>query len=204
MRGNVLVAGYRVAGAILILVAIGYQMSVSIAKGSFDAVNFFSFFTILSNLITAVALFVAAVTAPSRGVDLLRGAAVVYMVTTFVVVVVLLSGADLQLAVPWVDFVVHKLMPVVVVLDWLLVPPRRHLSLGRCMIWLAFPIAWLAYTMIRGPIAGWYPYPFLNPSRPGGYGSVAVTVVVIAVGMVLLTVLASWAGNRGWARVIRR
>lgn len=203
MRGNALVAPYRVAGAVLILVAIGYQMSVSIAKGGFAPVDFFSFFTILSNLLTALALLVAAFARPSRGVDLLRGATVVYMVTTFLVVVILLSGADLQLAVPWVDVVLHKLMPVVVVLDWLLIPPRRHLGVSQSLTWLAFPIVWLAYTMIRGAIVGWYPYPFLNPAGPGGGGAVAATVAIIAVGMVALTLLVSWLGNRGWSRRVR-
>jgi hypothetical protein len=34
-----------------------------------------------------------------------------------IVVVLLLSGADLQVAVPWVDFVLHKLLPFVVVIE---------------------------------------------------------------------------------------
>lgn len=53
----------------------------------------------------------------SPTLDLLRGASVVYLTVTFIVVVLLLSGADLQVAVPWVDFVLHKLFPVVVVPD---------------------------------------------------------------------------------------
>jgi hypothetical protein len=194
-----LVIGYRVAGGLLILVAVGYQLSV-VAKGpGFNPVGFFSFFTILSNLLTAAVLLYGATRVsakPSLAFELLRGAAVVYMTTTFVVVLILLSGADLQVATPWVDFVVHKLMPVVVVLDWLVVPPRRHLPLSRCLLWLAFPVVWLAYSLVRGAITGWYPYPFLDPGRAGGYGSVTVACVAIAVGMVVLMLVVSWAGNR--------
>lgn len=199
MRGTTLVAGYRVVGGLLILVAVGYQLSVLATGPRFDPVNFFSFFTVLSNLLTAGVLLYGAgrvAAKPSLGFELLRGAAVVYMTTTFVVVVVLLSGADLQVAIPWVDFVVHKLMPIVVVLDWLVVPPRRHLPLARCLVWLAFPVVWLAYSLVRGAIAGWYPYPFLDPRRPGGYGAVLVTCVAIAVGMVVLMLLVAWVGNR--------
>ena len=203
MRGTAVVTAYRMVGALLILVAVGYQMSVNAAKGGFEPVSFFSFFTTLSNLITVAALLAAAAR-PSRAVDLLRGAAVVYMVTTFVVVVILLSSADLQVAVPWVDFVVHKLMPVAIVLDWLLVAPSRHLPLGRTMLWLAFPVMWLAYTLIRGAIVGWYPYPFLNPALTNGYGAVAVTCLVIAAGMVALTLLVGWIGNARWRTRVRR
>jgi hypothetical protein len=46
--------------------------------------------------------------------------------------------------------------------------------------------------MIRGPIVGWYPYPFLNPAQPGGYGAVAVYVVAIAgfIGLMAVVVVA--------------
>jgi hypothetical protein len=48
--------------------------------------------------------------------------------------------------------------------------------------------------MVRGAIAGWYPYPFLDPSD-GGYGTVALYVVAILVfGLVVVAVL-RFAGN---------
>ena len=56
-------------------------------------------------------------------VELLRGAAVVYLIVMFVVVIAFLSGEDVQLDLQWVDFVLHKLFPVVVLLDWLIDPP---------------------------------------------------------------------------------
>ena len=49
--------------------------------------------------------------------------------------------------------------------------------------WIAaFPIAWVVYTMIRGAVVDWYPYPFLDPAvEPGvGLGGVAVYVIAIA------------------------
>lgn len=54
---------------------------------------------------------------------------------------------------------------------------------------MAFPIVWVAYTLVRGPrvtspLTGspwWYPYPFLDPHQPGGYGTVALYVGAIAV-----------------------
>ena len=49
--------------------------------------------------------------------------------------------------------------------------------------------------MIRGPIAGWYPYPFLDPAN-GGYGTVAVTVVIVLIAATVLCLAYAWLGNR--------
>jgi hypothetical protein len=57
-----------------------------------------------------------------------RTGAVLYMAITGFVFALLLSWLqeELQTAIPWVDFVVHKLMPVVLVVDWLVDPPRHR------------------------------------------------------------------------------
>jgi hypothetical protein len=42
--------------------------------------------------------------------------------------------------------------------------------------------------MIRGLIIDWYPYPFLEPSQPGGY----LAVILYSVGISLIFVVFSW------------
>ena len=106
----------------------------------------------------------------------------------------LLSGTDVDTAIPWVNAVVHQVLPVVLIADWLIDPPGTRLSIGQGLIWLIPPIIWIAYTLIRGPIAGWYPYPFLNPAN-GGYGSVALTSLAILCGGALLCVVLVVAAN---------
>jgi hypothetical protein len=68
------------------------------------------------------------------------------------------------------------------------------LTIRQGLVWLIPPLVWIAYTMIRGPIAGWYPYPFLDPAN-GGYASVAVTSLIILAGGAVLCVVAVLAGN---------
>jgi len=34
------------------------------------------------------------------------------------------------------------------------------------LIFLVYPVAYGAYSLIRGPIVDWYPYPFLDPQVP--------------------------------------
>jgi hypothetical protein len=35
------------------------------------------------------------------------------------------------------------------------------------LAWLAYPAAWLGYTLIRGASVDWYPYPFVDVSQLG-------------------------------------
>ena len=178
----------RLVSIVLVVVAIVAQAIALGDAGAFDPTRFFAFFTILSNLIgvAAFAWLLARGDRPrSRGLELLRGAAVVYLTVTFFVVIFLLSGVDVQLQLGWVDVVLHKIFPVVVVLDWVVDPPKARLSFRDSLLWLVFPLVWTGVTLVRGASDGWYPYPFLNPVN-GGYGQVAVTAVAIMIGFLAI------------------
>lgn len=195
----------RLGFAALAVVAILTQLLDLAAKGTLNPVNFFSYFTIQSNLIAIVALAVsgaallAARSDEPRRFDMLRGAAVVYMTVTGIVYALLLEGENVDTALAWVNTVVHRIIPVVVVLDWLVDPPPVRIEPRRALLWVLYPIAWIAYTMLRGAIVGWYPYPFLDPA-PGGYGPVAVTVAVIFAAGIGLCLLVAAVGNALGAR----
>jgi hypothetical protein len=198
------IRAYRAAGALAILVAIGYQLVYGLESLHWDAANYFSFFTILSNLFAACVLLSGALRgggARSRGVELLRGGAVVYMLTTGIVYAILLSGQDA--AIPWVNAIVHQVMPVVVAVDWVIDPPRTRLAVHTTLVWLGFPLAYVAYTLIRGALVNWYPYFFLNPNHSAGYLGVAVGSLAIGVGIIALIALTTWVGNsRGRAATV--
>ncbi|MBG6139044.1 Pr6Pr family membrane protein [Longispora fulva] len=179
----------------LILFAVGWQLGYLLRNiPDYRIGNFFSFFTILSNLLTVVTFLLCA-RYGSRRFDQLRGAVTLYMTTTGIVYAILLSGIKVDTTVPWCNFVVHRLMPVVVLLDWVLDPPHRRLEFRRVLLWLVFPIAYLGYSLVRGPIVHWYPYPFLDPRRDGGYGRVAMTSAVIAIVVFGLAMAIRWAGH---------
>jgi hypothetical protein len=192
----------RAVFALLALAAIVVQLQDLAAKGVLNPVNFFSYFTIQSNLIGIAAFLAVAArwrTGRTAALDLVRGGAVLYLTVTFVVFTLLLSGTDVDTAIPWVNSVLHGVFPIVVILDWVLAPPRAPIPFRRSLVWLSYPLVWVAYTLVRGPIAGWYPYPFLDPAN-GGYGSVAAYVVAILVfGIALCAVISGigrWLGGR--------
>lgn len=195
------VAAFRVFFAGLTVVAIVVQLASLASKGTLNPVNYFSYFTIDSNLIATGVLVAAALhrdRASTPRLDLVRGGAVVYMSITGIVFTLLLSNTDVDTAIPWVNSVVHELMPLVMLADWLTTPPAARLRLRHGLLWLSFPLVWIVYTIIRGAIVNLYPYPFLNPAN-GGYASVAVYCVAILIAMLvvsaLVVVLANAAGS---------
>lgn len=170
----------------------------------FRVANYFSFFTIQSNLLAAAMLLYGAAriwrpeTLPRR--DALRGAVLIYLSLTGIVYGVLLSGDDeaLQTALPWANNVLHRIIPLVMVADWLLDRPRTVLTWRQARWWLVYPLAYVVYSLIRGPIVDWYPYPFLDPNESGGYLGVAAYCVGITIGVLLASWVILWSSRR-WA-----
>jgi hypothetical protein len=176
----------RIGFGLLVLAAIVFMIWTLVDEGAFNALNFFTFFTILSNLLAMAVLLEGGrrqLTGQPPLPDLWRGAAVVYMTVTYLVFAVLLRDLqeELQTHVGWVDSVLHRVTPIVLMVDWLIEPPHQPIPFRRAVMpWLAFPLAWTAFTLVRGAIDGRYPYPFLDPAN-GGYGVVALYCVGILV-----------------------
>ncbi|WP_394685420.1 Pr6Pr family membrane protein [uncultured Microbacterium sp.] len=202
----------RVVIAALIVVAVGAQFASSVAEAvargrdvATVVANFFSFFTILSNVSSAVVIAWLGLRFFARGrrldVDppaLATALAFVstYMIVTGVVYNLLLRGIPLQPeTVGWSNEVMHVWGPLFLLLDVVLGPARRRLPWSAAFGAAIFPIVWIVYTLVRAPLITnpttgvpfWYPYPFLDPST-GGWGSVVFYIVIIAVAIVALAV----------------
>lgn len=196
------ISAYRVAFGLL---TVGTIIFLIIHNSSvipdYEISNFLSFFTVQSNLLAAVVLLCGAFGLtdrwPDRVADLVRGAAVVYMATTGVVYGLLLVGyvEHLQTNVVWADTVVHRVIPIVLVVDWLIEPPRTRLTVRAALVWLWFPLAYVVYSLIRARIVDWYPYPFFDPDLVGGYAGVAVACAGIAAFILLMSWLTVMIGN---------
>ncbi len=184
---------YRLFFGLLALSSIVLEVVTLVDRESFNGGNLFSYFTILSNLFAGLVLL-ATIPAIRRGsesykLEMFRGAATLYMLTTGLVFTFLLSGIkDASFtAVPWDNFVLHYLMPVVVCLDWLFDSGRFKISFTAALSWLSFPLVYVCYSLFRGQVTGWYPYPFLDPTE-NGYGK----VLGVSFGLAVLLLLLIW------------
>jgi len=215
--------------AALIIAAIAAQLAKSVGTSielgrdvATTIANFFSFFTILSNAVAAVVLLWAAVWFWTRGRDadteppglaVALAAVSTYMIITGIVYNTLLRGIELPQGsepVWWSNEVLHLIGPLFLLADVFVGPLRRALSWRSLWTIVAFPIVWVVYTMLRGPIVTnpvsgdpfWYPYPFLNPNNPGGWPSVIVYVIGIAVAILAVASFVVWWGRRTADRTV--
>lgn len=178
--------GSRFVLGILGLIAIIVQMARGLRYNDMILSNFFSYFTIQSNILIVTVLIIGAMVSTKRfystQFQLVRGAITTYIMTTGIVYFLFLRGmeAELQTTIPWVNFVLHILLPLYALFDWLVAPSRNQISFRRVWLWILYPLAYLVYTLVRGPLVDWYPYPFLDP-RLSGYGQVLISSLVITV-----------------------
>lgn len=172
------------AGLVSQLVATG-----RLETGYFDTrvgrlVNVFCFFTVQSNIIVMVTCAVLAVRMSRKPTWfwVLRLDGVLCITVTFVVFHVALAGLqDLRGLAKLADFLLHTASPVLCVLGWLLFGPRRRTSWEVVRLSAVFPLAWLVFALVRGPlVGGYYPYPFLDVGVHG-YPRVLTNAVLVAV-----------------------
>ena len=218
---RILFAVIRIAVAALIVAAIVGQLTLSLGywadRGGVDVathvVHFFSFFTIDSNILSAVALLIGAFLLLFRKAEnparynLFLAAVATYMITTGVVYNLLLRGIELPQGstLAWSNEVLHVIAPLWLLIDWLFAPGRAPIATSQLWKILVFPLVWCIYTLIRGPLvadtvygyAFWYPYPFLNPNTSDqGYVTVAFYVILITLVISAAAAGVLWVSRR--------
>ena len=152
--------------------------------------NFFSYFTILSNILAATMLTVAALRPEEPRPWLTRPRAAtaiaLYMTVTGLVYVFILQSLWNPQGWAFVaDSGLHHVMPVLVVLCWLAFVPKGTLAPRAVPAWLIFPLLYGVYSLARGPFADWYPYPFIDAGKLG-YSQTALNIVLLLVGFIVL------------------
>lgn len=159
--------------------------------------RFFSYFTIQSNF---AVLLAAVVVLRSRDLETpwmraLRLASMVAITITSILYIVLLAGDST--ATGWsqvANVMLHYIGPALAVGAWVLFGPWPALSMGDVPRALAWPTAWVAWTILHGAITDWYPYPFIDiPER--GVGEVAVRLLVDAAFAVALCGVYVWVAR---------
>jgi hypothetical protein len=197
---HVTVAVARLFFGLLTFAALIRAFIYSFIQNGNNPVNFFSYFTILTNLFVAIVLTVSAINlfrrkTPTETGDIIRGSATASIAIVGIVFGLLLSHMDSGM-IPWTNFVAHYLMPVVMVVDWLIRPPTAKLVARHIWFWIIYPIAYLTYSLIRGAFTNWYPYWFIDPGKsPGGWTGVTLFAAAITIGFLLISFLLLWLAN---------
>jgi hypothetical protein len=155
-------------------------------------IDFFSFFTIETNLLVAVGLTIFCarpqaeqfLTRPS-----VKSALVVYIIIVGVVYAMLLRNLWHPHGVRLLaDLVLHDAIPFLYPLYWLVFLPKGSLRWSEPAWWLVFPVLYFLYSMLRGAAFGTYLYPFFDVAQLG-FGRVAMNGIGLLAGFFGLGVI---------------
>ncbi|WP_240635610.1 Pr6Pr family membrane protein [Hymenobacter rigui] len=196
---------WAVVGATFGLTGLGLQFYLTFTHRQLPPletlIRFFSYFTILTNaLITAY--FLVRGLAPGGQLERwVLQPEVGTALTVYILVVGVVYQTVLRGLVPvagWgrvADDILHGLVPLYMLGYWLGFVSGGPVRLRTVPYWLLYPALYLAYTLLRGPGARFYPYPFVDAGALGYprvlLNSVLVLLVLLAFSL-LLGSMANW------------
>lgn len=180
-------------------IALQYWLTLTGDTGKSAAeltLNFFSYFTVLMNVIVALALTGPALLpnsalerwTASEGV---RAAVAMYIAVVGLTYHFLLSHVwDPQGWLFVSNGLLHYVMPIAFVLDWLVFTPKGRLRWLDAVKWLSFPLAYIVWTLIHGYASDWWPYWFVDVPTLGlakaGFWFAAMLALFLVVGLVIV------------------
>jgi hypothetical protein len=129
--------------------------------------RYFTFFTILTNILVAVVFTVVAFQWKHKGSFFTKSktqtaTAVYIFVVGFVYNVILRFLWQPQGVQRVVDELLHLIIPIIYIVYWYFNVRTSGISYKSIWNWLMYPMVYLVVVMIRGYFSEYYPYPFIN------------------------------------------
>lgn len=191
--------GWRILFALVGWVGLLAQYALSLDAGTRSVfgstVVFFSYFTVLTNVLVALALTAPALFPDSRigrwtASEGVRAAVAMYIAVVGLIYHTLLAATwNPQGLLVYVNQVLHTVMPIAFVLDWLLFVPKGRLRWIDPVKWLAYPLLYGLWTVIHGQLVGWYPYWFIDIGALGweraGVNFAALLAFFLGLGLIV-------------------
>lgn len=154
--------------------------------------NNISYFTIQSNLIVALVCYSSLtknwLSHRSWFPVLAFGASVNIAVTGIIYLLILQFTWNPQGLDLFANVLLHYVTPVLYIWYWFW--ERFVTSVRAVSIWITYPIVYLVYSLFRGSLDSFYPYPFLDVNQHGLQqviaNSVNIAIVFISIGAGLL------------------
>ena len=154
-------------------------------------VNFFSFFTVLTNTLVVVVLSYAVVHRDSAAKRFFLAPQVSSAIAASIIVVSL--AYNLLLRHLWspqgfqfiADELLHDVMPLLFLIYWWRCVPKGQLRFRHVGVWVIYPLVYFGYVLLRGDLLGQYQYPFIDVLTLG-YPQVFVNAGGLLVGFVLV------------------
>lgn len=135
-------------------------------------IRFFTFFTILTNILVAIVFTIIFIKPVTRWTFFLKpntqtAIAVYIFVVGFVYNAILRFIWQPQGLQRIIDEMLHLIIPLIYVIYWCFKINKEGIIWKNILGWLIYPIVYLIVIVIRGNYSNYYPYPFINISELG-------------------------------------
>lgn len=148
------------------------------------------FFTIWTNLLVAAAFTATALGRAGRiGPRAMAGLSLSIMLVGIVFKLLLAGFSPHAFALG--NLLLHTVSPIAVPAFWLAFVPKGRLRVADPFWWTLYPLAYLAYALLRGDLDGRYPYPFLDVAVLG-WGGMTANALAIGVAFLAAGLFAVW------------
>lgn len=182
-------------GLISLSAFLGILLQCGVFSGSLN-LTVLTYYTMMSNIACAVYYLPAAIYQARKGETLLpkwKGALVMCITVTGLVYQTLLSGRfEMQGTLLLSTLLLHYVVPVACVLDWLLFDRKGRYSWKMPLAWMLAPGAYFVFVMVAvrlgahlGPYGEKYPYFFMDVDTLG-FGMVLLIALAMGVFFIIL------------------
>ena len=139
-------------------------------------VRFFSYFTILTNIMVAVSFSLILFAANSWWGRFFSCAKVFTAITVYIIVVAAIYNVVLRpLGKPQglnilTNEILHSIIPLITLLYWIFFIRKESLQWGDVWPWLIYPFLYICAILFLGKFSDNYPYPFIDVTKLGYQG----------------------------------
>lgn len=189
---------YAAIGAIIVWLSLLLQLYVIIQNRITDVpetiIRFFSYYTVLTNILIAVCFTMVYAKGIGEKSNFFARPNTLTATAVYICIVALTYNVILRFQwaptgltrVP--DELLHLIIPVIYLIFWSKYVPKQNIQWKSILPWAIYPIVYLGYTLLRGPMAEWYPYPFIDVIKLG-YTKVFINSAAVCAVFVVFSIL---------------
>ncbi len=157
-------------------------------------IRYFSFFTILTNILVTTCCTVLLLKGKSKLNDFFSRAKILSAIALYITIVGLVYNLILRFL--WkpeglqllVDELLHTVIPLSFIFFWMFFVAKAKLQWKDIFPWLLYPFGYIIYVLIRGAFSGFYPYPFIDVTKLG-YNKVFLNSGLLVIVFVIFSLL---------------
>ncbi|MES2429731.1 MAG: Pr6Pr family membrane protein [Bacteroidota bacterium] len=179
-----------IAGWFALIAQLYINLTSGVAAMGELIIRYFSYFTILTNLIVAICCTSLLI----GNKDFFAKQNTITPIAVYILVVGIVYNVILRFL--WqpqglqriVDELLHSVIPLLFFLYWWLFVKKNELKYGNIPKWLIYPFIYSIFILIRGSISGFYPYPFIDMDKIG-LNKTLINVVLLTAGFFFLSLV---------------